>query len=103
MMNTTIRLTISGTFAEYLQELKKDFPLMKYQEIIRLAVADFKKQQELKKRKVWEDSLPTLKLSDKQQDLLTKAIQAAENEDTKTMSIDEMWKEVEAMDKAATA
>jgi hypothetical protein len=91
-----IRITLEENFQSMLESLKKDFPLLKYPEIIRLAVGDFyTKRQEFKKHEQfqkWNDSLPLLHLSDEEQKSLTQGIQESEKNEGKIMTNDELWK-----------
>ena len=63
-------------------------------DIFRLGLAELEHKAELEERQAWIDSLPTLELTDEQQDSLTEGIKELEREKKagtlKAMNVDEV-------------
>lgn len=71
---SAIRITMDSQLEEILLSLQKNnFPLLKYPEIIRVAVGEYYTKREKEKRKEWEESLPIIELNEEESAELSKA------------------------------
>ena len=91
----TVRLSITDEFAQILDSLKRDFPLLNYPELIRMAVSGYQRNREearlRKKQREWSQNLPFLDLSDQDQASLSDSIP---EEGSTILTRSELWKEV---------
>ncbi len=89
-------IEVSKDIEELLQALKKEHPALDEAEILKRALADYRKRELLKRRKEWEESLPTLEISDEE----AASIAQARKGEFVEMSIEELERYAEEVEEA---
>lgn len=79
-MAKTIRLSINDDVESLLQELKRQYPALDYPEILKLALSELYRKQELEARNNWAAALPELPLTDYERARLDNALNEADDE-----------------------
>ena len=85
-----VKISITDDVARALQSVKQRYPTMTDSELFRLGLAELSYKAECERRQAWEDSLPTLQLSEKEQDELDEALRLANEEPGEILSVDEI-------------
>ncbi len=76
----TIRVSINADVERLLEAMKEEYPALNYAEILKLGLSELYRKRELETRQAWIDSLPTLKLNEKEQAELDEAMKIADEE-----------------------
>lgn len=88
-----VRIALTDDFKQVLDSLQREYPLLKYPELIKMCVGNQYKVflQERQERKIqqWSAGLPYLELSDSEQDSLSRALESAERGHGVQMTADE--------------
>ena len=87
-----VKISITEDVARALRSVKQRYPTMTDSELFRLGLAELSYKVHLEERQAWEDSLPTLQLSEKEQDELDEALRLANEEPGEPMIIDDVKK-----------
>jgi hypothetical protein len=95
-MAATVRITINEDLGRVLESLKGEYPTLDYTELFKLGLSELYHKRELDSRKRWAESLPTLKLSKKEQAELDKALDEADKSPGKPLSLSQLKKELKA-------
>lgn len=89
-MASVVKISITEDVARALEQVKHRYPTMSDSELFRLGLAELSFKAEMEQRQAWLDSLPTLELSNIEQDELTKALKASEQDAGKLMTPEEI-------------
>ena len=92
-MAATIKISITDEIARSLERLKRRYPTLDMPELVKLSVGEFDRMVELQSRKEWADSLPILELNAEEQRELTEALDEADREEGRIMTVDEIMAE----------
>ena len=93
-MVKTIRVSVNEDVERLLEALKRDYPALDYAEILKLGLSELYRKRELAARQVWSDSLPELELNDAERDEVTEALNEADREPGKKLSLEELKAEL---------
>ncbi len=98
----TVRISLNDDVERLLDAMKQDYPALDYAEIFKLSLSETYRRHELESRQAWIDSLPTLELTDEEQESLTEGIKELEREKKagtlKAMNIDEVMSYLKSED-----
>jgi hypothetical protein len=89
-------IELSEDVEELLQALKNDHPALDEAEILRRALADYRKHELQKCLKEWAESLPTLELSEEEK----RSIAEARKGEFLEMSVEELERYAEEVEEA---
>jgi hypothetical protein len=89
-------IEVTKDIQELLQALKKDHPELDEAEILRRALADYRKRELQKRRKEWEKSLPTLEISEEEK----RSIAEARKGEFRELSVEELERYAEEVEEA---
>ena len=93
-MVKTIRVSVNEDVERLLEALKREYPALDYAEILKLGLSELYRKRELAARQAWSDGLPELELSDAERDELTEALDEANREPGKKLSLEELKAEL---------
>lgn len=90
----TIRISVSEDIERILESLKSEYPTLDYPELFKLGLSELYRKRELESRKTWAESLPELALSVAERDALTEALNEADGEPGKRLTLKELKAEL---------
>lgn len=90
----TIRISINEDIERILESLKGEYPALDYPELFKLGLSELYRKREFETRQAWMARLPSLELSDEEQDSLDEAFAELETGKGKIMTVDEVMAEV---------
>lgn len=93
---TSIRITINEDIERILKSLKGEYPTLDYPELFKLGLAELYHKRELEARELWAESLPVLELSEEEQDNLAAALDEANREPARVLSLEQLKAELKA-------
>ena len=93
-MASSIRISINDDIERILEHLKRDYPALDYPELFKLGLSELYRKGELEARARWAASLPELELSDEARTKLTEALDEADQEVGKRLSLNELKEEL---------
>lgn len=89
-------IEVTKDVEELLEAARKENPAQSDAEILKRALSELHRQRELRERQAWIDSLPELELSDEERTELTEALNEADREPGKTLTLEELKRELRA-------
>lgn len=72
-MATLVKISVNEEIARVLERLKEAYPTLDYPELFKLGLAELDHKAELEGRQRWAESLPLLKVSEKEASSIAEA------------------------------